>query len=67
MVQNILREVGRGMITVTFDDWSMLTPRSVSDMVEVLMTGTGQEISGGRISIEVPAVERDVEEIGVSE
>jgi hypothetical protein len=67
MVQNILREVGRGMITVTFDDWSMLTPRSVSDMVEVLMTGTAQEISGGKISIDVPAVERDVEQIRVSE
>lgn len=55
------------MITVTFDDWSMLTPRSVSDMVEVLMTGTGQEISGGRISIDIPAVQGDVEQIGVSE
>jgi hypothetical protein len=67
MAQNILREVGKGMITVTFDDWSMLTPRSVSDMVEVLMTGTAQEISGGKISIEVPAVEHDVEQIRVSE
>ena len=55
------------MITVTFDDWSMLTPRSVSDMVEVLMTGTAQEISGGRISIDVPAVQGDVEQIRVSE
>jgi hypothetical protein len=36
-------------------------------MVEVLMTGTAQEISGGKISIDVPAVERDVEQIGVSE
>jgi hypothetical protein len=67
MVQNILREVGKRMITVTFDDWSMLTPRSVSDMVEVLMTGTAQEISGGRISIDVPAVQGDVEQIRVSE
>jgi len=45
----------------------MLTPRSVSDMVEVLMTGTAQEISGGRISIDVPAVQGDVEQIRVSE
>jgi hypothetical protein len=67
MVRNILREVGKRMITVTFDDWSMLTPRSVSDMVEVLMTGTAQEISGGRISIDVPAVQGDVEQIRVSE
>lgn len=53
------------MFVVSFDDWSMISPRSASDLVDVLLTGKAQEISGGRISIDVPADERDVENIPV--
>jgi hypothetical protein len=55
------------MITVTFDDWSMISPRSASDLAEVLVTGVAREISGGRVQIDVPAGERDVEHIPVED